>query len=75
MLLMLGNQQTQEASGREAAETIASDLSKRLQSAKAEYQYLAFANLRLAKKVKKLRSVLASNPSMVSSFVPQLESS
>ncbi|KAK3887216.1 hypothetical protein Pcinc_008694 [Petrolisthes cinctipes] len=56
--------QKQESSGREAAETIASDLSLRLQSARTEYQFLAYANLRLAKKVKKLRSVLATNPSM-----------
>ncbi|XP_042893320.1 tax1-binding protein 1 homolog isoform X2 [Penaeus japonicus] len=43
---------------REAAERIASDLSSRLQTAKAEYQSLAFTNLRLVKKIKKLRQSL-----------------
>ncbi|XP_037791084.1 tax1-binding protein 1 homolog [Penaeus monodon] len=45
---------------REAAERIASDLSSRLQMAKAEYQTLAHTNLRLVKKIKKLRQ--AMNP-------------
>lgn len=47
--------QERDQSGREAAEKIASDLSGRLQDAKAEYQTLALTNLRLVKKIKKLR--------------------
>lgn len=46
----------------EAAERIASDLSSRLQTAKAEYQTLALTNVRLVKKIKKLRQSL--NPDM-----------
>ncbi|XP_076069641.1 uncharacterized protein LOC143041536 isoform X2 [Oratosquilla oratoria] len=41
--------------GREAAERIACDLSQRLQSAQTEYHNLAHTNLKLAKKLKKLR--------------------
>ncbi|XP_064083757.1 tax1-binding protein 1 homolog isoform X6 [Macrobrachium nipponense] len=47
--------QGNDKSGREAAERIASDLSGRLQAAKAEYHSLALTNLRLVKKIKKLR--------------------
>ncbi|XP_068227105.1 tax1-binding protein 1 homolog isoform X2 [Palaemon carinicauda] len=47
--------QGNDESGREAAERIASDLSGRLQTAKAEYHALALTNLRLVKKIKKLR--------------------
>lgn len=50
--------QRSEQKGREAAETIASDLSGRLQAAKAEYHTLALTNRKLAKKVKKLRQRL-----------------
>lgn len=55
----LENAQENEDSGREAAERIASDLSGRLQTAKAEYQALAVTNLRLVKKIKKLRQSLS----------------
>ena len=41
--------------GREAAETIAGDLSGRLQAAKAEYHTLALTNRKLVKKLKKIR--------------------
>lgn len=56
----LESAQETEDSGREAAEKIASDLSGRLQTAKAEYQALALTNLRLVKKIKKLRQSMNS---------------
>ncbi|KAK7071167.1 hypothetical protein SK128_009012 [Halocaridina rubra] len=52
--------QENEDSGREAAERIASDLSGRLQTAKAEYHTLALTNIRLVKKLKKLRQSVIS---------------
>ncbi|XP_042242667.1 tax1-binding protein 1 homolog isoform X2 [Homarus americanus] len=52
--------QESNQSGREAAERIAGDLSSRLQTAKAEYHTLALTNLRLAKKIKKLRQSINS---------------
>ncbi|XP_053637767.2 tax1-binding protein 1 homolog isoform X1 [Cherax quadricarinatus] len=57
---LLENAQERDQSGREAAERIASDLSSRLQTAKAEYQTVALTNLRLAKKIKKLRQAINS---------------
>ncbi|XP_069179686.1 tax1-binding protein 1 homolog isoform X4 [Procambarus clarkii] len=57
---LLENVQERDQSGREAAEKIASDLSSRLQAAKAEYQTIAITNKRLAKKIKKLRQSMNS---------------
>ncbi|CAL4075768.1 unnamed protein product, partial [Meganyctiphanes norvegica] len=53
--LLKAHQENSE-SGREAAERIAGDLSARLQTAKAEHQTLALLNLKLAKKIKRMRN-------------------
>lgn len=73
---LLEEEQTREQKGREAAETIASDLSGRLQAAKAEYHTLAITNRKLAKKVKKLRQrVVAENPTGTAMTASTLTSS
>ncbi|XP_045108886.1 tax1-binding protein 1 homolog isoform X2 [Portunus trituberculatus] len=58
----LQHQQEREMKGREAAETIASDLSGRLQAARTEYTTLAVINKRLMRKLKKMRSRMESTP-------------
>ncbi|XP_063853593.1 tax1-binding protein 1 homolog [Scylla paramamosain] len=59
-LATLEDDQEREEKAREAAETIASDLSGRLQAARDEYTTLALTNKRLMRKLKKMRHRLTS---------------